>query len=241
MRRVRSITFILLFYALMGLMGIGAAPIVLWRRRWTIWWMKCFVGATLTTLRVTCGLGTEVRGTVPSGAVVVAAKHQSLLDVLILYRALPEPLFVMKRELVWAPIFGLYALRAGCIWINREKRGEGKIMMRRLASQYKGSGQIVIYPQGTRVPPGEHRPYRRGAIMAYESFRLPMVLAATNVGHYWPKRSLLRHPGTAVVEFLETMPAGLARDEVGRRMEEIIETASDRLSEEAKAELEARR
>ena len=241
MRFMRSVMFILVFYGVMGVMGIVGAPVVLWRRRWAIWWMKCFVRVTLAALRVLCGLRTEVRGPVPSGAVVVAAKHQSLLDVLILYGTLPEPHFVMKRELVWAPIFGLYALRAGCIWITREKRGEGKTMMRRLASQYKGSGQIVIYPQGTRVPPGEHRPYRRGAVMAYETFGLSMVLAATNVGWFWPKRSLLRHPGTAVVEFLETLPAGLTREEVSRRMEQVIESGSNRLGEEARAQLGARR
>ena len=241
MRLLRSMMFIAVFYGLMAVMGIGGAPVVLWRRDWTIGWMKVFVRANLGALRVLCGMRTEVRGPVPKGAVVVAAKHQSLLDVLILYGALPEPHFVMKRELVWAPIFGLYALRAGCIWITREKRGEGKTMMRRLASQYKGSGQIVIYPQGTRVPPGEHRPYRRGAVMAYESFGLPMVLAAVNVGWFWPKRSLLRHPGTAVVEFLETLPAGLTRDEVSRRMEAGIEVGSDRLGEEAAQQLGAAR
>ncbi len=168
---------------------------------------------------------------------MVAAKHQSLLDVLILYGALPEPHFVMKRELVWAPVFGLYALRGGCIWITREKRGEGRTMMRRLASQYRGTGQIVIYPQGTRVPPGEKRPYRRGAVMAYESFCLPMVLAATNVGYFWPKRSLMRWPGTAVIEFLETVPPGQPLAEVSRRMEQVIEAASDRLGDEAARDL----
>jgi 1-acyl-sn-glycerol-3-phosphate acyltransferase len=110
-------------------------------------------------------------------------------------------------------------------------------MLRRLQSKHTGSGQIVIYPQGTRVPPGEVRPYRRGAAMAYESFGVPMVLAATNVGWFWPKRSLLRRPGTAVVEFLETLPPGLPRAEAMQRMEISIEAASDRLGEEAAKQL----
>ena len=233
----RSILLILSTYTLMGVMGLIGAPFVLWRRKWTIWWMKLYVRGVLALSRLLVGLESDVRGTVPSGPMIVAAKHQSLLDVLILYGALPEPHFVMKRELVWAPVFGLYALRSGCIWITREKRGEGKTMMRRLASQHKGTGQIVIYPQGTRVPPGEKRPYRRGAVMAYESFDLPIALVAANVGWFWPKRSLMRHPGTAVIEFLEVLPAGLPREEVSARMEEAIETASDRLSDEAAASL----
>jgi 1-acyl-sn-glycerol-3-phosphate acyltransferase len=237
MQWLRSVVLIFLVYLLMAVMGIIGAPVVLWSRDWTRSWMKLYARGVFILTRWLCGLRVEIRGPVPTGAVVVAAKHQSLLDVLMLFAALPEPHFVMKRELLWAPVLGLYALRAGCIWITREKRGEGKTMLRRLESRHQGSGQIAIYPQGTRVPPGEVRPYRRGAAMVYESFGLPMVLAATNVGWFWPKRSLLRRPGTAVLEFLETLPPGLPRAEVMQRMEAVIEAASDRLGEEAAKQL----
>lgn len=239
MQWLRSLVFVFLIYSLMGVMGLGGAPVVLWSRGWTVRWMKLYCRTALRLSELLCGLRVERRGPVPTGPVVVAAKHQSLLDVLVLYVALPQAHFVMKRELLWAPVFGLYALRAGSIWITREKRGESKTMLRRLQKQYRGAGQIVIYPQGTRVPPGETRPYRRGAVLAYESFGLPLVLAATNVGWFWPKRGILRRPGTAVVEFLETLPSGLPRTEVMERMEATIEAASDRLGEEAKAQLAA--
>jgi 1-acyl-sn-glycerol-3-phosphate acyltransferase len=237
MQWLRSVVLIFLVYLLMAVMGIVGAPVVLWSRAWTRSWMKLYARGVFKLTRWLCGLRVEIRGPVPDGAVVVAAKHQSLLDVFMLFVALPEPHFVMKRELLWAPVLGLYALRAGCIWITREKRGEGKTMLRRLQGKHQGSGQIAIYPQGTRVPPGEVRPYRRGAAMVYESFGLPMVLAATNVGWFWPKRSLLRRPGTAVIEFLETLPPGLPRAEVMQRMEAVIEAASDRLGEEAAKQL----
>jgi 1-acyl-sn-glycerol-3-phosphate acyltransferase len=223
----------------MGLLGIAGAPVVLWSRKWTRAWMKTYARSVFWAARVLCGLNTEIRGPVPLGPAVVAAKHQSMLDVLILFNALPEARFVMKRELVWAPVFGLYALRVGCIWIKREKRGEGSTMMRRLQKNHTETGQIVIYPQGTRVPPGEHKPYRRGAWMAYAEFGLPMVLAATNVGWFWPKRGRVRGPGTAVVEFLETLPPQQPRNAVMERMEQVIEAASSRLGDEAQAELEA--
>jgi 1-acyl-sn-glycerol-3-phosphate acyltransferase len=234
MQWLRSVVLIFLVYLLMAVMGIIGAPVVLWSQSWTRSWMKLYARGVFVMAQWLCGLRVEIRGPVPTGAVVVAAKHQSLLDVFMLFTALPEPHFVMKRELIWAPVLGLYALRAGCIWITREKRGEGKTMLRRLQNRHKGSGQIAIYPQGTRVPPGEVRPYRRGAAMVYENFDLPMVLVAANVGWFWPKRSLLRRPGTAVLEFLETLPPGLPRTEVMQRMEASIETASDRLGEEAR-------
>ena len=237
MQLLRSLILIFLVYLLMAAIGIIGAPVVLWSRAWTRGAMKFYARCVFVLARWLCGLRVEWRGPVPSGAVVVASKHQSFLDVLMLCTALPEPHFVMKRELIWAPVLGLYALRAGSIWITREKRGEGKTMLRRLENTHKGSGQIVIYPQGTRVPPGTVMPYRRGAAMAYRNFDLPMVLAATNVGWFWPKRGILRRPGTAVLEFLETLPPGLSRDEVMHRMETVIETASNRLGEEAAKQL----
>jgi len=239
MQWLRSLILVFLVYLLMAVIGIVGAPVVLWKPTWTLSWMKFYARSALALTRWLCNLRVERRGPVPSGAVVVASKHQSFLDVLMLCAILPEPRFVMKRSLIWAPVLGLYALRSGCIWIKREKRGEGKTMLRRLENRNKGSGQIVIYPQGTRVPPGEVRPYRRGAVLAYESFGLPLGLAATNVGWFWPKRGIIRHPGTAVLEFLETLPPGLPRAEAIQRMETVIEAASDRLGEEAAKQLGA--
>lgn len=233
MQWLRSAIQTVLVFGLMGLMGIGGAPVVMWRRSWTLRWMKLWSGATLALTRRLCGLSVEWRGPVPQAPVVVAAKHQSILDVLMLFHVLPEPRFVMKRELVWAPVFGLYALRIGCIWIEREKRGEGRTMMERLEKANARTGQVVIYPQGTRVPPGEYRPYRRGAAMAYAALDLPMVLAATNGGWFWPKKGVVKRPGTAVIEFLGMLPPGLPRAEVMRRMEDAIEAASERLGAEA--------
>ncbi|HUS54935.1 MAG TPA: lysophospholipid acyltransferase family protein [Thermohalobaculum sp.] len=237
MQWLRSAMLVFLVYLLIAVMGILGAPVVLWSRAWTRSWAKLYARGVFALSWCLCGLRVETRGPVPSGAVVVASKHQSLLDVLMLQAVLPEAHFVMKRELLWAPVFGLYALRSGSIWIAREKRGEGKTMLRRLQGKHRGGGQIVIYPQGTRVPPGVVMPYRRGAAMAYESFGLPMVLAATNVGWFWPKKGILKRPGTAVLEFLETLPPGLPRAEVMSRMEAMIETASDRLGEEAAKQL----
>jgi 1-acyl-sn-glycerol-3-phosphate acyltransferase len=237
MQWLRSLVLVFLVYSLMGVMGIFGAPVVLWSRRWTRGWMKLYARSVFALARLICGLRVEWRGPRPTGAVVVASKHQSLLDVLMLFAVLPEPHFVMKRILVFAPVFGLYALRAGSIWIKRERRGESKVMLRRLRGSHRGTGQIVIYPQGTRVPPGEYRPYRRGAVLAYESFGLPMVLAATNVGWFWPKKGIRRRPGTAVLEFLSTLPPGLPRAEAMQRMEAEIEAASDRLGAEAARQL----
>jgi len=231
MRRVRSVAFVLLSYALMAAMGAVGAPLVLWREDWARSWNRAYIRMTFAMARALCGLRVEIRGTVPQRDVIVAAKHQSQLDVLALYATLPEARFVMKRELLWMPFFGLYARRTGALPIDRSG---GSATIRAMIAAFRAArGQIVIYPQGTRIAPGETAPYRRGAVSLYAALDRPMVLAATNGGHFWPRRGVLRHPGTAVIEFLGALPPGLSEAEAAREIESRIETASARLSAEA--------
>ena len=231
MRLARSILFIVLSYALMGAMGLIGAPVVLWREDWTRAWNKLYIRVTFALARALCGIRVEIRGPVPVGEVIVAAKHQSQLDVLALYAALPEARFVMKRELLWMPVFGHYARRTGALPIDRSG---GSRTIRRMIAAFRGvPGQIVIYPQGTRIAPGVAAPYRRGAASLYAALDRPVVLAATNGGHFWPPRGVMRNPGTAVIEFLGEMPRGLSESAAAREIETRIEQASQRLSAEA--------
>lgn len=233
MTRARHWLFVGAIYGLMGLMGIVGLPVILWSRSLCYGWMRLYARSVFRIARAMCGITTEIRGAVPTGAVIVAAKHQSMLDVLLIFACLPRAKFVMKRELLWVPVFGLYTWRIGTVAIDREARGQGAKVLREVSAQNHEAGQVVIYPQGTRVPPGVAAPYRRGAAMLYRQLDLPMVLAATNAGAFWPKHGAIRGPGNLVVEFLETVPPGLPGAEVMARMEAVIEPASDRLAAEA--------
>ena len=229
---VRGVVFVILMYALMGLMGVAGLPLLVSTRAMR-WWQKSHNRIAFAMARGIVGLRIEIRGTIPDGNVIVVAKHQSLLDVLALYNALPEPRFVMKRELLFVPVFCLYARRTGAISIDRSA---GRAATEQLIAAFSGaSGQVVIYPQGTRVAPGDHLPYRRGAARLAAALDRPVVLAATNAGVFWPRRGVRRYSGTAVIAFLGPTEAhggdpGLM-DEIERR----IEDASKRLLEEAGA------
>lgn len=227
-----SLAYLVLGYGLMLTMGVIGLPLLVSTHA-TRAWQKLYIRLAFAMLRAFCGLRVEIRGEVPDGDVVIAAKHQSLLDVLALYRALPEPRFVMKRELLWAPVFGLYARRTGAVPIDR--RG-GKGTADRLVEAFSGvGGQIVIYPQGTRVAPGAKMPYKRGAAHLQAALGRPLVLAATNAGWFWPRRGVLRRPGVAVIEFLERPEPGLPVEAAQGLIEARIEAASDRLGREAMA------
>lgn len=237
MARARHALFVVTIYGLMGVMGVVGLPVILWSRDLCYGWMRLYARAVFAVARALCGITAEVRGEVPSGAVIVAAKHHSMLDVLLIFACLPRAKFVMKRELLWVPVFGLYTWRIGTVAIDREARGQGAKVLREVSAQNHEAGQVVIYPQGTRVRPGVAAPYRRGAAMLYRQLDLPMVLVATNAGAFWPKGGTIRGPGNLVVEFLGTLPPGLPGSEAMARMEAEIEPASDLLVAEAEGRI----
>ncbi len=188
--------------------------------RWTAGWMV--------------GLKTEVRGDPPTDEVLIAAKHQSFLDIIMIYSAVPRGKFIMKKQLVWAPILGQYALRIGCIPVDRGKRGVAiKKMVADVAAGRAEAGQLIIFPQGTRIAPGVKAPYKIGSAVLYQELGQDCVPVACNVGVFWGRRGILREPGLAVVEFLPRIKAGLPIADYNARLEADVEAASDRLMAEA--------
>lgn len=231
---LRSLLFVGQMYFAMLLFGLAfALPALLTRDganvgvrvycryvRWTAQWMV--------------GIRTEVRGPVPTGEVLVASKHQSFLDIIMLVSVLPRPRFIMKRELIKAPVLGLYALRIGCIPVER---GAGGVAVRKMLEDARTSGaapgQLVIYPQGTRIVPGVVAPYKVGAAALYGELGQTCVPAATNVGLFWPRRGIARRPGVAVLEFLDPIAPGLEPPGFLALLEERVEAASNQLLIEA--------
>ena len=227
---VRSLAYNLVFYITMGVLGVILAPITLFSRRITVRIVRTWCSAMLLILRWTCGLRAEIRGRIPGGTCIVASKHQSFLDILMLVSTLESPRFVMKTELRFAPVFGWYAKQIGCIPVDRSAgRAAMDGMLHAIDRHRADLGQLVIYPQGTRVAPGAWRQYRFGAAAAYEQTGLPCILAATNAGLFWGRNSFLRHPGTAVLEFLGPLPEKLTAADALAEMEHRIEPASEKL------------
>jgi 1-acyl-sn-glycerol-3-phosphate acyltransferase len=229
-----SAVFIVQMYAMMALMAVWFTPWAILDRRGAFAAVHSYCRWVRFTARVMLGLRSEVRGTPPQREVLIAAKHQSFFDIILIVSAVPRPKFIMKRELIWAPILGWYALRIGCVPVDRGKRAAAiRQMMEGVARGAALPGQLIIYPQGTRVAPGAHRPYKIGTGHLYAQLGQPCIPAATNVGVFWPRRGILRRPGLAVVEFLPPIAPGLPVDAFMADLERTIEQASDRLMAEA--------
>lgn len=232
---LRSLVYVGQVYLAMAVIALAFAPMALFSRRWAFRACHAWVRWVRWTARWMVGLRTEIRGTPPSGEVLVAAKHQSFLDIILIFGAVPRGKFIMKKELKLAPILGQYAMRIGCVPVDRGKRGKAIAQM--LADVDRGliePGQLIIYPQGTRIAPGVVAPYKSGTAVLYAQLGQDCVPVATNVGAFWPRRGIMRRPGLAVVEFLEPIPPGLPTPVFMQRLEREVEAASNRLLEEAK-------
>ncbi|MFV0490865.1 MAG: lysophospholipid acyltransferase family protein [Pseudorhodobacter sp.] len=229
-----SLIFIVQMYMAMFVIGIIFLPWAAFSRDGAIRGCHVYTRWVRFSLAALTGLHTEVRGTPPTDEVLIAAKHQSFLDIILIFNALPRPKFIMKKELIWAPILGFYALRIGCVPVDRGKRGKAITqMMADVKSGAQRPGQLIIYPQGTRIAPGVKAPYKIGSAALYTQLGQDCVPVAANVGLFWPKRGILRKRGKAVVEFLPPIPPGLGNAEFMGRLQHEVETASDTLMAEA--------
>ncbi|MBY6056249.1 1-acyl-sn-glycerol-3-phosphate acyltransferase [Leisingera daeponensis] len=237
---LRSLIFITQMYLAMLVLGIVFAPWAALSPKGARIACKSFARWALWTARWMVGIRTEVRGQVPEGEVIIAAKHQSFLDIIIIFNAVPSARFIMKRELMWTPVIGVYAKRLGCVPVDRGKRGAAIAkMVKDVAKESREPGQLIIYSQGTRVAPGARKPYKIGTAVLYEGLKQPCVPAATNVGVFWPRTGIYRKPGLAVVEFLEPMQPGIARAAFMAQLESRVESRSDELMREAGFEPDA--
>ena len=231
---LRSVIFITQMYIAMPIIGIMFAPWALFSRRGAYAACKGYSRYVFWTASWMVGLKCEVRGTPPEGEAVIAAKHQSFLDIMMIFTALPAGKFIMKKEILMMPIIGQYAKLLNCVPVDRGKRGAAIAkMIEDVEAGRAEPGQLIIYSQGTRVAPGKKMPYKVGTAVLYEQLKQPCVPVATNVGVLWPKRGLLRKPGKAVVEFLPVMEPGLPKETFMAQLEEAVESRSDALMAEA--------
>ena len=229
-----SILFVVINAVAMLILGILFLPWAAVSPRGALTACKLYTWWVRFTCWALVGIRWEFRGKVPTEECLVVAKHQSFLDIMMIFQAVPRPRFIMKRELLWTPIIGLYAWRLGCVPVARGKRGAAiKRMMADVQSGRVEPGQLVIYPQGTRVKPGDYRPFKVGSFVLYDQLGQPAVPTATNAGVFWRKGTMLRLPGRAVVTFLPRLKRGMAQDAFLARLETEIETASNALMREA--------
>ncbi len=230
---IRSLLFNVAFYLWTSVMFLLSLPALLLPAG-AVWGLgRVWVCGTMVLLRIFVGLTHEVRGLAhrPPGAALYAVKHQSAWDTLIFALLLDRPAIVLKQELLNLPLFGWYMRKCRMIPVDRKGRAAALKRMAADARDRVAAGRpILIFPEGTRVAPGQRRPYQPGAAALYVALGLPVVPVALKSGLFWGRRSFHKLPGRIVVEFLPPIAPGLERRIFMAELEAAIETAADRLA-----------
>lgn len=233
---IRSLVFAALFYLSTAIFVVGGSILLLGPRRWAMMGLKVHALVSLWLLRWIVGTRMQVRGRekLPKAPYLVASKHQSAWDTFALIPIFTDPAMVMKWELSLIPFYGWFSRKFEHVFVRRER---GPAALRRLVRDAKDRAdagrEVVIFPEGTRRAPGAEPDYKSGAVALYEGLDLPCVPLALNSGLYWPRRQLMRYPGTIIVEILDPLPSGLPRAEFRVELQRRIEEASARLILEA--------
>ena len=219
---IRSLLFALIFYAgtvyavlsTLAVAGLGGdiRPHV---SRWARFHRWC--------CRVIVGIESRIEGDVPRGKVIVAAKHQSMYETVELVLILHEPVIVLKQELADIPLWGKLATGYGAIAVQREGSASALRTMLRAAKSAVAAGRLIlIFPEGTRVAPGEQPPLKSGFSGLYKQLGLPVTPVAIDSGRLWARNGFLKRPGIVTFRFGETIPPGLSRVEAEARVHAAI-------------------
>lgn len=230
---LRSVLFNIAFYANLILRMIVLSPIYFllprkkaffvpkdWARS-NHWLMEKIVGTTFTV---------EGLENIPEGGYILAPKHQSFWDTYALLPWLDDPVYILKRELMWIPVFGWYVAKQRMIPVNRGAKG--KVMaqvIERTKMEMANGRQLIIYPEGTRRPPGAPPEYKYGIARLYRDINVPVVPVAMHPGLFWPRRKFLRFPGHFTVRILPPIEPGLDPDVMHETLMQRLEAASDEL------------
>jgi 1-acyl-sn-glycerol-3-phosphate acyltransferase len=209
---LRALVFHLGFFLGTAVLAIAGLPTLLGPPRWARWMGGVWGRFVLTWARWTVGITYRIEGELPPGPIVIASKHQSAFETYLFPTIRPDGLFVLKQELLRAPLVGWYLSRSGQIALDRKA---GSAAVRKLLTQarerVRSGHSLIIFPEGTRVAPGKSVPLQPGVRALYSALDLPVVPVSLNSGLYWPRNSFLRRPGCVRVVIHPPIPSGLPR------------------------------
>jgi 1-acyl-sn-glycerol-3-phosphate acyltransferase len=220
---LRSLLFAFVFYGWTVLAVLLAFPISLFGTRAIRGWCYAWVRFHRFCATHILGIRSRIEGTPPRGAALVPVKHQSMYETMEIVLMLDQPALVLKRELVELPLWGRVVRRYGNIPIDRAGGATALRKMMRAAEAAIIEGRpIIIFPEGTRVLPGETPPLKSGFAGLYRALKLPVVPVAVDSGRLAPRKAFVKRAGIVTFRFGEPIPPGLKRDEIEARVHAAI-------------------
>lgn len=219
---IRTILYRMVFYAL-SVPVVGTVPIsALFGRAAVIRHASFWSRMQAPLARLFLGIRVREVGTRPAGPVLYAAKHQAMFETLELQYRLDAPAMAIKEELTKIPMWGWATIQYGALIVDREGSATALRKMLKEAKAAVAEGRsILIFPEGTRVPPGEQPPLRPGFAGLYRMLGLPVVPIALDTGVLLPKKGAKR-PGFVTILYGDPIPPGLSREEIEARVHAAI-------------------
>jgi 1-acyl-sn-glycerol-3-phosphate acyltransferase len=176
---------------------------------------------TVWGARAICGIRLEVIGIPPTGAALIASRHQSAFDTVVWLSLVPRACYVMKQELLRIPLFGKLIPLTGMIAVDRAGGATAlRHLLREAERAVRESRQIVIFPEGTRAAPGATLPLQPGVAALAAHTGLPVIPVVTDSGLCWGRRAFRKRPGTVHIVLLPPIQPGQSRQELLRRLQD---------------------
>jgi 1-acyl-sn-glycerol-3-phosphate acyltransferase len=223
MWRIRSLLFDFFFYVGASVLLILGLPFV-WKgkRQAVLYVFKILGRMTSFLLRWIVGLDFKTLGLIFPQECIIACRHQSAWETLLVSYLFGDVFIVVKKELTRIPVFGIYVKMAESIIVDR---GNAMSAARSLVQQTRNKTPIFIFPEGTRAEPHAPVQCQHGIYVLYKEFHLPVYPVTLNSGLFWERRAFFKKPGTIHVKALEPIPVGLKRHEFMEKLEQALNTS----------------
>lgn len=239
---LRSLVFNILLFAWMGFVVGLALPLALLPSGVVEGWIRLWSRVSLKLCRIV-GITWSIEGqqyldkALQEGC-IVACRHESLWETMVFHTVLARPRYVLKKQLTDIPLYGTVLKKLGSITVDRDSGARSVMhLMRQTSTALKGGGTLVIFPEGTRMAPGQVSPLKPGVFVLYRAAQKPVVPAMVNSGSFWPRRGFLKFPGHIILAFLPPVPPGLDRDTFMHHLEDSFAAAQKRLEAEGRVRL----
>ena len=224
---LRSLLFNFFLYMGITFVFLIAIPTLFLPSKFTLVFGKFLGHYVILIVRIFLNTRVEVKGknNIPKEEkYFVASAHQSMFETFALQAVLKYPVFILKKELLKIPLFGLYLKKIKSIEIVRDKITKDNLgFFDKVAEIIKNEKRpLLIFPQGTRVNVEDRVPFKKGVGKIYESLNIACIPVALNSGKAWPKNGIIKYPGKITVSFLEKIEPGLSRDDFIKNLENKI-------------------
>lgn len=235
---IRSLIYWILFYISVAILIFGYFPLALFIKDKTDLadrGAKLWSRMVLFLLKVIMGIDHEIinKDKIPATPCIIACKHESTWETIVFHLICRHPAYIYKKELLKVPFYGWYVRYMSGAQVDRSGKASAlKDLIRQSKDQLQKGHNIVIFPQGTRVPYGvgsEKYPYQVGTAALYLACNVPVVPAALDSGKFWPKGFLIKKSGRIKIKFLDPIQPGLKKEDFMRELEERTEKNSREL------------